>query len=180
LKLYPKDPELLFRNGILLHEDGRLRAAELSHLAALANNDALHFSSIDRGIVGFKARHNLAAVYADIGALHKAEAEWRRIVEEVPTYRDGWRGLVDNLFQQGRLRDAAEVGDRMLRGDVRLHGLGMALVARVWLLKRRANSMLPWRRSGMRDARARTMWRRSRSYAGTCSIAAIYESWKRR
>jgi tetratricopeptide (TPR) repeat protein len=131
LNLYPKDPELLFRQAMLMHEDGRLRAAELSYLAALANSDALHFSSIDRGIVGFKARHNLAAVYTQMGALHRAEAEWRKIVEGVPTYRDGWRGLVENLLLQGRLSDAAQITDRILVSHPGLQGLGLTLAARV-------------------------------------------------
>jgi GT2 family glycosyltransferase/tetratricopeptide (TPR) repeat protein/SAM-dependent methyltransferase len=131
LKLYPQDPELLFRQAMLMHEDGRLRAAELSYLGALSNSDALHFSSMDRGIVGFKARHNLAAVYTDMGALHRAEAEWRKIIDNVPTYRDGWRGLVENLLLQGRLSDAAQITDRLLASHPGLRGLGLTLAARV-------------------------------------------------
>lgn len=131
LKLYPKDPELLFRNAMLAHEDGRLRAAELNYLAALRNDDALHFSSIDRGIVGFKARHNLAAVYSDMGALHKAEAEWRSITEEVPGYGDGWRGLAEILIGQSRLHDATELSKRMLDEQPRHRGVAAVILARV-------------------------------------------------
>jgi GT2 family glycosyltransferase/tetratricopeptide (TPR) repeat protein len=134
LQLYPKDPELLFRNALLMHEDGRLRAAELSYLAALANDDALHFSSIDRGIVGYKARHNLAVVYTDMGAWHKAEAQWRQVIAEVPGYRDGWCGLIENLILQRKFGDAGL--EEALRELVRLqpedaaahHNLGTLLM----------------------------------------------------
>ncbi|HJT36518.1 MAG TPA: glycosyltransferase [Pirellulales bacterium] len=142
LKLYPKDPELLFRHAMLLHEDGRLRAAELSYLAALANNDGLHFSSIDSGIVGFKARHNLAAVYQDMGALAKAKAQWRRIIEEVPGYRDGWRGLVENLISQGRWSDAEQVAHQLLARQPQLRGLAQALAARAVEASGRADAAL--------------------------------------
>jgi O-antigen biosynthesis protein len=131
LTLYPKDPELLFRHAMLLHEDGLLRAAEMSYKAALANNDDLHFASIDRGIVGFKARHNLAAVYTDMGDFRKAEAEWKRIVDDAPAYRDGWRGLVENLLDQNRLGDADQTAQRLLIGQPRLRGLALTLAARV-------------------------------------------------
>ena len=131
LRLFPKDPELLFRNGMLSHEDGQLRTAEASYLAALANDDSLHFGSIDRGIVGFKARQNLAAVYTDMGALGKAEEQWRRIVEEVPTYRDGWRWLVENLLLQGKLRDAEQSVERVFASDPRLRATGLTLAARI-------------------------------------------------
>jgi tetratricopeptide (TPR) repeat protein len=102
LELFPRDPELLFRAGMLHHHFGRLAEAEQAYLAAQANNDDEHFSSLDRGIVGFKASQNLAAVYVDQGALDKAEAQWRQIVQEVPTYRDGWRGLGEHLLRQKR------------------------------------------------------------------------------
>ena len=60
LALFPKDPELLFRSGMLHHDIGRLRQAEQAYLAALANDDKVHFASLDLGITGYKARQNLA------------------------------------------------------------------------------------------------------------------------
>lgn len=128
---FPKDPELLFREGLLAHEDGRLREAELAYLGALANDDAVHFGSIDRGIVGFKARQNLAAVYADMGEPGRAGEQWRAIATEAPGYRAGWQGLVDNLIAQGKLDDAQNIAARLMCGGARLRGTGMALAARV-------------------------------------------------
>lgn len=106
LGIFPKDPELRFREGMLHQVAGRLADAERSYRAALANEEGEHFSSIDRGIVGFKARQNLATVYADQGLLPKAEAEWRAIVAETPRYRPGWQGFADCLLAQGRPADA--------------------------------------------------------------------------
>jgi len=130
LKLFPKDPELLFRHGILLHDEGRLRQAELSYLAALANDDQPHFSSFDHGIVGHKARHNLASVYKDMGALHKAEEQWRIIIDQVPLYREGWTWLVEILLMQGKLREAQEVPLRLLNQVPALAGTAVTLAAR--------------------------------------------------
>ncbi|HEX5447407.1 MAG TPA: glycosyltransferase [Pirellulales bacterium] len=128
---FPKDPELRFREGLLAHEDGRLCEAELAYLGALANEEAVHFGSIDRGIVGFKARQNLAAVYSDMGQPTRAEAQWRAIVADVPGYRAGWHGLVDNLIAQGRLAEAEAAIATFASGEPRLRGTGVALAARV-------------------------------------------------
>jgi len=128
---FPKDPELHFRSGLLLHDAGRLRQAEKSYLAALANDDELHFSSLDRGITGYKARQNLAVVYADMGALHKAEEQWRKIIETVPGYGQGWQGLVDTLLEQKRTIEAANVVGQILAGDASLRGTAIVLAAKV-------------------------------------------------
>lgn len=110
-QIYPDDPELLFREGMLHHESGRYWEAVASYRAALRNGDNRHFSSIDRGIVGFKARHNLAVTYRDMGELGLAEVEWRHVLDEVPTYRPAWKALGDVLIAQGKLATAeVEIG----------------------------------------------------------------------
>jgi tetratricopeptide (TPR) repeat protein len=43
-----------------------------------------HLSSVDGGLKGFRTRQNLAEVYASLGEFTKADAEWRRVVAEVP------------------------------------------------------------------------------------------------
>jgi glycosyltransferase involved in cell wall biosynthesis len=126
LALFPKDPELHFRSGLLLHDAGRLRQAELEYLAALAKNDELHFASLDRGITGFKSRQNLAAVYSDMGAAHKAEEQWRTIVREVPGYRYAWQALADNLLEQNKLEAAAQLADGLFAAPA-LRSIGLTL-----------------------------------------------------
>jgi GT2 family glycosyltransferase/tetratricopeptide (TPR) repeat protein len=111
LALFPKDPELHFRSGLLLYDAGRLRDAEKEYRAALADNDERHFASLDSGITGYKTRQNLAAVYSDMGALHRAEEQWRMIVKEVPRYCYAWQALADNLLEQRKFDAAAQLAD---------------------------------------------------------------------
>ena len=46
----PGDAELRFREGVLLHELGRLAEAAQAYRDVLANREERHFSSIDRGL----------------------------------------------------------------------------------------------------------------------------------
>jgi tetratricopeptide (TPR) repeat protein/glycosyltransferase involved in cell wall biosynthesis len=126
LELFPEDSELLFRSGLLLHAAGQLREAVAAYQAVLQDDGARHFSSLDRGIRGFKARQNLAAVYTDLGDLPRAEEQWRRIVAEMPAYRAGWHGLGDILLQQGKTAEAQAVAEQLL-GDRRLRSVGLVL-----------------------------------------------------
>jgi tetratricopeptide (TPR) repeat protein len=75
-----------------------------------------YFSSMDVGIAGYKARHNLAIVCEEMGELAEAEAEWRLGLDEVPTYRPAWRGLSEVLLRQGKLDETEELA-RRLRED---------------------------------------------------------------
>ncbi|MGO8745387.1 MAG: glycosyltransferase [Thermoguttaceae bacterium] len=107
-EIFPDDPELLFRHGMLAQASGRLREAEQAYRQALADRDARHFSSIDPGILGHKARHNLALVYQEMGRCDLAEVQWRETAAAVPGFRPGRRSLVDVLIRQGKLV-AAEI-----------------------------------------------------------------------
>ncbi|HEV3006232.1 MAG TPA: glycosyltransferase, partial [Pirellulales bacterium] len=95
---YPQDTELLFREGLLFQEQGRYRQAARSYQAALSTQEPPHFSSLEIGLNGFKTRFNLARVYGLMGNLDAEEAEWRKVVAEAPTWRDGWRALLDHLL----------------------------------------------------------------------------------
>ena len=88
-ELFPEDKELLFRSGMLHHHFGRLEQAAGTYLEILNGQAERHFSSVDSGIDGFKARHNLALVYNDMQAFDRAEEQWRLIVAEKPDYRPG-------------------------------------------------------------------------------------------
>ncbi len=69
LDLFPQDVELRFREGVVLHELGRLEEAAQAYRTVLAVREGRHFTSIDLGLTGFKARQNLAVVYTDLGGL---------------------------------------------------------------------------------------------------------------
>jgi GT2 family glycosyltransferase/tetratricopeptide (TPR) repeat protein/2-polyprenyl-3-methyl-5-hydroxy-6-metoxy-1,4-benzoquinol methylase len=130
LRLFPEDEELRFRRGILLHEAGHLEESVRAYQGLLeGRRGERHFSSVDRAICGYKARQNLALVYADLGDLGAAEAEWRQVVAEVPQYRPGWRGLGDVLLRQGKADEAEGLAERLL-GESRLRVEGLMLQGR--------------------------------------------------
>ena len=103
-----------------------LAEAEDAYRSVLARRESRHFSSIDDGIVGFKARHNLAIVLADAGRPDRAEFEWRRILDEKPNYGPAWRGLGGIMIRQGKYVSAQVVIERLLTSaELRSAGLYM-------------------------------------------------------
>lgn len=133
LTLFPEDAELRFRRAGLLQEAGRLAEAADGYRDLLGPQRERYFTSVDRGITGFKARQSLALVYQDQGDWAAAEAEWRKVTEEAPGYRPGWRGLGDALLHSGRLAEALELANR-LSADVRLKAEGHLLRGRALTL----------------------------------------------
>jgi hypothetical protein len=99
-------------DGTLQNTD-RLRVAAYHDL--LERGEARHFSTVNRGIRGFKARQNLAVVYSDLGDFGRAEEPWRRVVEAMPSYRAGWQGLGEVLLRQMKLTGALHLADQMLK-----------------------------------------------------------------
>jgi GT2 family glycosyltransferase/tetratricopeptide (TPR) repeat protein/2-polyprenyl-3-methyl-5-hydroxy-6-metoxy-1,4-benzoquinol methylase len=129
-KRFPQDMELRFRTGILLHRMGRLAEAAEAYERIFRDPEERHFSSLDPGIGGHKARHNLAMVYADMSDFRRAEEQWRLILEEKHRYRPAWRGLGSTLVRQDKLDEAAELaGNEMV--DKSLEGEGWLLQARL-------------------------------------------------
>ena len=120
LRQFPDDPELLFRSGDLAQRGGRLKEAEAAYRRVLEANTARHFTSIDRGIQGFKTRQRLAAVYGQLGQLDRARELWQEVVGEVPQNREAWRSLADILLQQGKSTEAAALADRLLADDAQV------------------------------------------------------------
>ena len=116
LALFPDDLELRFRKGLLLHQAGKLSEAAATYEDVLRNPGERCFSSVVQGMRSFMTRHNLAVVYQDQGNFAAAEQEWLKIVQEVPDYGAGWRGLGDLLLQQGRIADAISVTSQIPKG----------------------------------------------------------------
>jgi tetratricopeptide (TPR) repeat protein len=100
-KLYPDDCELLFLEGLLLREQGQHGAAEQRFLQLLTRREGAHFASVDEGLHGYKARHNLAVVYAEQGRFAEAEAHWRAVLEQEPSFVPARTGLERLLAQRG-------------------------------------------------------------------------------
>src|SRR5262249_8986786 len=102
----------------------RFQEAVESYQNVLEEPEERHFTSVIQGIDGFKTRHNLAAVYMDLGDFAKAEEQWRQVVEEVPKYRLGWRGLGGILVIQGKEDEARQLADQLLANpQLRVEGV---------------------------------------------------------
>ena len=129
-ELYPKDSELLFREGMLLHDLGRWSESVIAYQGALANDDERHFSSVDQGISGSKARHNLAVVYRDMGRSDLAEIEWRRVLEDGVAFSAAHRELVETLIRERKLA-TAEIEIEGMMADEMLRPWGWLLLAKL-------------------------------------------------
>jgi GT2 family glycosyltransferase/tetratricopeptide (TPR) repeat protein len=124
LQLFPKDAELLFRKGLVLHEAGRMKQAVEAYLTLLQTDEDRHFSSVVRGIKGFLAHHNLALAYGEMGAFLDAEKQWHLVMAEVPEYPPAWYGLADLLIRQRKHHEAKALANRLVANPRHeMHGL---------------------------------------------------------
>jgi tetratricopeptide (TPR) repeat protein len=142
-QLFPQDAELRFREGVLLHDLGRLEEAVQAYRDVLSNREERHFSSVDRGLAGFKARQNLAVVLTDLGRLDEAEREWHKVVSEVPAYRVGRRGLGEIFLRRGRFAEAAALAEEM-GGEASLRLEGLLLKSRIGMAAGSAEEARDW------------------------------------
>lgn len=115
-KLYPDDTELLFQQGILLQEGGNLAGAERVFQGLLNGRDGAYFASVDTGLRGFKARHNLALALKGQNRVAEAEAHWHHIVQEQPTFAPGWWALGEICLAQGRWPEVDQIAHRLESG----------------------------------------------------------------
>jgi O-antigen biosynthesis protein len=129
LRLFPRDAELRFRKGVVLHRLRRLPEAVEAFQDVLNSGEERHLASVDRALRGFKARQNLAITYEDLGEPRKAEGEWRKVVEEMRYYRPGWRGLGEALLKQNDVTRALAFADELV-SDPRLRSEGRMLRGR--------------------------------------------------
>jgi GT2 family glycosyltransferase/tetratricopeptide (TPR) repeat protein len=113
LKHYPDDIELLFVQGVLHKERGELEPATVSLERALTVQPPKQFGSIDAGVRGYKARHNLGVIYHQQHRTAEAEPHWRKAVAERPDFLPSWIGLGEIYLAQGRWRDFEEVLQRL-------------------------------------------------------------------
>ncbi len=107
--LYPDDPELLYRHAILEYERGNLEQCVVLYEGLLRGETERHFSSIDRGIFEYKARHNLALAYFELEKWDKATELWRHVIASVPAHEDAWRGLGRLYLRSGNAVAAREL-----------------------------------------------------------------------
>ena len=101
LAIAPDDPELLFRRAMLAHEAGQLTAAAEAYQRVLSPSGTRYFASLDQGVTGAKAHHNLACVYLDLGRPDLAEIHWRQVLKGRSNL-SVHRQLIETLIQQQR------------------------------------------------------------------------------
>ncbi len=111
--VYPDDAELLFQEALILRGLGRRDEAEACLLRLLDAREGEHFASVDPGLRGHKARHNLAVIYQEQGRPAEAEANWRAVVAEQPGFLPAWRGLGEIYLAQSRWGDLQEAASRL-------------------------------------------------------------------
>ncbi len=112
--LYPEDAELLFQEGVIRRARRDLTGAEACFRRLLQRREGDHFASVDAGLRGYKARHNLAAILQEQGRVADAEALWRAALEEQPGFVPAWLGLGELLLAQSRWEELDQV-NRQLR-----------------------------------------------------------------
>jgi glycosyltransferase involved in cell wall biosynthesis len=101
-EFYPNDVELLFHEGLSRRELHDNAGAEAGWLKLLESRTSEHFASVDAGIAGYKARHNLAVLYQETGRHAEAEKQWRLALAEQPTFLPAKVGLGDVMIAQER------------------------------------------------------------------------------
>jgi GT2 family glycosyltransferase/Flp pilus assembly protein TadD len=110
---YPDDTELLFQEGLLRRANGDPTGAIAAFRRLQASQEAAHFASIDTGLRGYKARHNLAVVYYEQGQPAEAEAEWQAALQEQPDFFPSLLGLGEVYLSQQRWPDLERVCARL-------------------------------------------------------------------
>jgi tetratricopeptide (TPR) repeat protein/glycosyltransferase involved in cell wall biosynthesis len=109
----PDDAELLFQEGVLLLALDEPRRAELVLRTLLALRPGEHFASVDAGLRGHKARHQLARALQAQGRADEAEEQWRAALAERPGFVPAWEGLAELYLAQGRWEELAEAVGRL-------------------------------------------------------------------
>jgi glycosyltransferase involved in cell wall biosynthesis/Tfp pilus assembly protein PilF len=132
---YPDDAELLFWESVLLEEGGDLPGAEACLLKVLQAPAGEHLTGVDAGLQGYRARHNLAALYRRQGRLPEAVAQWRTAVAECPAFTPAWHNLAELALEQGRWAELDEAAAN-LQDDPQTAVPGLVLRGRGHLARR--------------------------------------------
>ncbi len=106
---YPEDAELLFQEAELRRQSGDRAGAVQALRQLLEKPEGSHFASLDTGVTGYKARHNLAVLLQEQRQPAEAEAEWRAAVAEQPGFVPSWLGLAELYLAAGRWQAVEEV-----------------------------------------------------------------------
>jgi GT2 family glycosyltransferase/tetratricopeptide (TPR) repeat protein len=106
---YPEDAELLFQEGLLRREQADRAGAKACFRRLLESREAAHFASVDVGLHGYKARHNLAVIALEENQHAEAEAHWQAALREHPQFVPACIGLGEILLAQNRFEELTQV-----------------------------------------------------------------------
>jgi glycosyltransferase involved in cell wall biosynthesis/tetratricopeptide (TPR) repeat protein len=113
LSQFPRDPELLFRAGIIFREAGDLNGSAQHYIWLLTEAETGHIDSIDVSMTTYKAHHNLALTFMDMQRFSDAEAHWRAALETKADFTPSLLGLGDLLLRTGRPNDLETIAARL-------------------------------------------------------------------
>lgn len=113
LKLLPDDPELHFHAAQLATTQERYDDAKKHYKKTLEADIDGHFSSVDRGILGFKTMHNLAQVDMLCNDYQSARDWWRKAADAAPEFLPSVFCLFDAAVELKDFRTAAEMHARV-------------------------------------------------------------------
>jgi tetratricopeptide (TPR) repeat protein len=108
LGLFPHDPELLFRAGIIYEKSGDLNKSEQAYLTLLTNRETGHIDSLDVSMTTYKAHHNLGALYQRMSRHADAGKQFRAAIQSNPQFAPSWLGLSEALRALGKHAEAQE------------------------------------------------------------------------
>ncbi len=114
-----EDPELLYHSGRLAELEGKPTEAVWYYERLVNRDESEDLSSLELGILGYKAFHNLGTVWMQAGDYEKAKGWWLRSLEAAPEVPLAAACLHDAALTVGDFHSAREAMDWMLRAEGR-------------------------------------------------------------
>ena len=106
LAIFQDDKELLFRRSILHLELNRLEDAARDMEQVIQESIDRTFQSLDQGITGHKAFHNLGVIYEQQGRFRDAENCWQQAIQLCPAFSVSWLALARLYVKTGQIMAA--------------------------------------------------------------------------
>ncbi len=113
LRKFPDDKELLFRRSILHLELNQLDLAARDMEQVIQESIDRTFQSLDQGITGHKAFHNLGVIYEQQGKFRDAENCWQQAIQLCPAFSVSWLALARLYLKSGHPDAADDLHVRM-------------------------------------------------------------------
>lgn len=127
-KIYPEDAELLFLESVLLRQSGDNQSAEERLHRLIDGSESAHFASVDVGLRGFKARHNLAIICMEQNRIAEAENHWLAALNDEPAFIPAQAGL-------GRLYAQTKNTPKLEKHAQLIEKFGTKGAEQAWLLR---------------------------------------------